>query len=118
MGPVHIFHSVRTTLMRTFLFGSNTLSPLLEIVADSGGSTSCDTQLNCRTLFTIATALLSPPFFGLLFFVLQSSSAETSTLCRIHIPILTYRLDIREDANSHKVISYNYLSRSICTAVN
>ena len=41
--------------------------PFREIAEDSGGSTSCDTQPNCRTLFTNATALLSPPFFGLLF---------------------------------------------------
>ena len=33
-----------------------------EIVVDSGGSVSCDTQLNGRTLFTITTALLYSPF--------------------------------------------------------
>ena len=33
----------------------------------SGGSASCDTQLNCRTLFTIATALLLSSVFGFLF---------------------------------------------------
>ena len=42
------------------------LGPFLEIAADSGGSAFCDTQLNCHTLFTTATALLSPSFFGFL----------------------------------------------------
>ena len=87
------FHGVRTSLMRNFdlnlpsdglccleclhdaaqllwdhtrRIDSNALVPFLEIVAESGGSTSCDTQPNCRALFTTATALLSPPFFGLL----------------------------------------------------
>ena len=36
------------------------------IVTDSGSSASCDTQPNPRSLVTIPTALLSPPFFGLL----------------------------------------------------
>ena len=35
---------------------------------------------------------------------LQSSSAERSTLRRICSPIFAERIDIREDANSHKVI--------------
>ena len=52
---------------RTRRTGSNTFVPFLEIVAESGGSVSCDTQLNSRTLFTLATALLSSPFFGFLF---------------------------------------------------
>ena len=33
------------------------------------------------------------------------------------IPIQFYKIDIREDANTHKVISYKYLSNSICTVV-
>ena len=87
------FHDVRTALMRTFdlyffsdgpllsrMFGwrSATLvnrtrrlgrkpfGPSQEIVTESGGSTSCYTQPNCCTLFTIVTALLSPSFFSLL----------------------------------------------------
>ena len=51
---------------RTRRIDSNALVPFPEIVAESGGSVSCDTQLNGRTLFTIATALLSSPFFGFL----------------------------------------------------
>ena len=89
------FHSVGTSLMRnfdlnftkrwTFIFSDVCLTqcslresyssklvptlfvPFREIAADSGGSVSCDTQLNCRTLFTTATALLSSSFFGFLF---------------------------------------------------
>ena len=51
---------------RTRRVGSKTFVLFPEINIESGGSASCDTQPNCRTLFTIATALLSPPFFGLL----------------------------------------------------
>ena len=36
---------------RTLRIDSNTLVPFLEIVAEFGGSVSCDTQLNCRALF-------------------------------------------------------------------
>ena len=91
-------------LNRTRRIGSNTFTPFLQIVAESGGSVSCDTQLNCRTLFTIATALLSPPFFLLfvwLFFNLPvregALSAEfTSRFSFIELtfgrmPILTER---------------------------
>ena len=81
------FHGVGTALMRTVdLYfiqrwtlalsdvcwaqrnscESKTFVPFREIVTNSGGSVSSDTQRYCRKLFTIATALLSPPFFGLL----------------------------------------------------
>ena len=87
------FHSVGTALMRTFdlcfvqrwtfVFSDGCLTQrssceshssnrpqnfvsFREITTDSGGSASCDMQPNFRTLFTRATALLSPPFFGLL----------------------------------------------------
>ena len=49
---------------RTRGIGPKIVVPFREIAADSGGSTFCDTQHNCRTSFTITTALLSPPFFG------------------------------------------------------
>ena len=84
---------------------------------ESGVSVSCDTQLNSRTLFAKAAALLSSPFFGFCFLVvLQPSSAEISTLRRIYNPIQTYGIDIREDVNTHKAIWCKYLSRSIYTA--
>ena len=69
---------------RTHRIGPKTFVSFREIAADSGGSTSCDTQSNCGTSFTIAVALLSPPFFGLLF-VPQPSREEMSTLCRIYM---------------------------------
>ena len=40
------------------------------------------------------------------------------TLRRIYIPIQTYGIDIREDANSQKVIQCKYLSRSFCMTVD
>ena len=77
------FHGVGTALMRTFnlvfysamdlcflgvnrtrRIGPKTFVPFLD--KDSGGSVSCDTQPNCRTLSKVAAALLSPPFFCLL----------------------------------------------------
>ena len=82
--------------------GSKTFVPFRKIAEDSDGSTSCDTQLNCRTLFIIATALL------ICLVVLQPSSAQMSTMRRTYIPIY-----IREDANTHKAIWCKYLSRSI-----
>ena len=33
------------------------------------------------------------------------------------IPLQFCKVDIREDANTHKVMSYKYLSKTICTAV-
>ena len=104
---------------RTRRTGPNTCVPFLEIFTESGGSVSCDTQLNCRALLTMATALLSSPFLGYLLVVLKPSSAGLSTLRRIFdIPIYFCRIDIREDANTHKVIWCKYLPKSIYTAVD
>ena len=49
--------------------------------------------------------------------VLQPRSAGTDTCLLLRIPIQFYRIDIREGANTHKVISYKYLSNRICTVV-
>ena len=74
-----------------------------EIVTYSGGSLSCDTRLNYCTLFdsycTSVTTLLWP-FIGLFL----------STARQVYIPFRTYTTDIREYANSHKVIWCEYLS--------
>ena len=51
---------------RSRRIGPKTCVPFREIAADSSGSTSCDTQPNCRTLVTTTTALLWSPFFGFL----------------------------------------------------
>ena len=91
-----------------------TFGPFLEIVTDSGGSTSCDTQPNCRTSFTKATASLYTtllrPFVGLFL----NLPVRKWALCAE----FTHKTDSREDANSHKVIWCKYLSRSFCTAVD
>ena len=57
--------TLRSFVNRKGRTGPKTFGPFLEIAEDYGGSASCDTQTICRTLFTVATALLSPPFFGL-----------------------------------------------------
>ena len=82
--------------------GPKTSLPFREIDEDCGRSVSCNTQPICRTSFTFATAFLSPSFFGFLFFFPQPLYAETSTHCRMYNPIQTFRIDIREDANSHR----------------
>ena len=48
---------------------------------------------------------------------LQPDCVQTSTYYRIYIPIRIHRLDIREDANNHKVIGCKCLSGNLCTAV-
>ena len=48
----------------------------------------------------------------------QPACVQMNTCRRIYNPIQTYRIDIREDANSHKVIKCKYFSRSFCTAVD
>ena len=50
------------------------------------------------------------PFSAFYSVVHQPSSAGTNNLCRISIPIQIYKIDIREDANSHKVILCKHLS--------
>ena len=102
---------------RTRRIGPTTFVPFLEIAADSGGSESCDTQLNCRTLFAMLLHFCHHPVSAFCLVVPQLSSAEISTLRRIYKPIQTFRTDIREDTNSHKVIQCKYLSRSVCSAV-
>ena len=79
---------------------------------------SCDTQLNSRTLFTIASALLSSPFFGFSFGCSSTfQCGNKHSAPNLHYnSIQACRIDIREDANTHKAIWCKYLSRSIYTA--
>ena len=74
------------------------------------------TQLS-HTVHNSVLHLCHHPSSACCWIVPQPSSAEKSTLRRIYIPLQTYRIDIREDANSHKVIYCKYLSRSFCAAV-
>ena len=48
---------------------------------------------------------------------LQPACAQMNTFPRICIPILFCRMDIREDANNHKVICCKNLSGNLCTVV-
>ena len=80
---------------RTRRIGSNTFLPFRKIDEDSGGSVSCDTQLNCRTLFPVTTALLSQLFFGPLFgwsSAIQCGNEHPApNYTRGRMPILTKR---------------------------
>ena len=49
--------------------------------------------------------------------VRQPYDAGTDTYPRLCNPILFCRIDVREDANTHKAISCKYLSKKICTVV-
>ena len=69
-------------------------------------------QHSCRRFFRFESSLSA---FNLV--VLQPCSGGTDTCPLLCIPIQFYRIDIREDANTHKVISYKYLPNSICTVV-
>ena len=70
---------------------------------NSGGSVSCNTQPNCRTSFTVATALLSPSFIGLLFGCSSTFLCGNDHLLPNLMPIPTRRIWCK------------YLSRSFCT---
>ena len=75
------------------------------------------TQLSHIFHFSHCTFVTSP-FSAFYSVVPQPSSAEISTQRRTYNPILTYKTDIREDANSHKVIECKNLSTSFCMAVD
>ena len=102
---------------RTRRIGPKTFEPLRKIVEDFGGcvlqyTTQLSHVFHQRHCFFVTT------MFGFSSVVPQPSCAETSTYCRIYTPIPTCRIDIRRDANSHKVIQCKYLSRNLCTAVD
>ena len=83
---------------RTCRIEPKTFVSFRKIAEDSGGSTSCNFQSNCRTSFTIATALLSPPFLGHLLCCSspfqcgnQHSTSNLEELTFGRMPILTRR---------------------------
>ena len=119
LRSVLIFQSVRTWLMKnfdlyffkrwSFLFSDVCLtqcSPRESYSSNWSEHFGSLPRNRCRLwrLSVLSTALWSSPFSALCLVVLQPSSAETSTLRRIYNPIQTYRIDILEDANTHKVI--------------
>ena len=60
---------------------SHHLCALPKIAADSGRSLSCDTQLNCRTLFIKDDALLSSPCFRFLCGLFFNLPVRNKALC-------------------------------------
>ena len=48
---------------------------------------------------------------------LQPACGQTRTFLRICIPILFCRIDVREDANNHKMVSCTYLWCNLCAVV-
>ena len=60
---------------------SQHLCALPKIAADSGRSLSCDTQLNCRTLFIKDDALLSSPCFRFLCGLFFNLPVRNKALC-------------------------------------
>ena len=111
LRSVLIFQSVRTWLMKNFdLYFFKRWSFLFSDVC----LTQCSPRESYSSNWSEHFGALprnrcrlwrrSSPFSDLCLVVLQPSSAETSTLRRIYNPIQTYRIDILEDANTHKVI--------------
>ena len=109
---------------RTRRIVSNTLLPFREIVAEYGGSASCDTtsQLsratcfpvlnsskctfhNCKRIFVITL------FRAFHLVVRQPRDAGTDTCLLFYIPISFHRIDSQEDANTHKAIRCKYHSK-------
>ena len=79
---------------------------------DPDGSESCETQPTCGKVFTIATALLSSLlpfgrlFFGFFIWLFFNLKVREQTLVTCFTSQFCFlQIDIREDANTHKVIS-------------
>ena len=79
-----------------------------------------------RHILTLGTAFLSSlslflvngrSFSAFCLVVRQPYDAGTNTYPLPYIPIRFYRIDIREDANTHKAIACKYISSSIYTVV-
>ena len=104
-------------LYRTRRVDPKTFVLFRKISKDSGGSVSWNRQTNWRASSKIATAPMSPSFFVFLLGWPSTCLCANEHQHRICIPILFHRFDIREDANSHKVIWCKYLSSNLCTAV-
>ena len=84
-----------------------------KIDEDSGGSVTCDTQLNCRALFTIAPALLSSPFFGFLFGCSSTFLCRKWALCAE----LTSRFSFIEFTFGRMPILYDF-TMTVCVLVS
>ena len=86
---------------RTRRIGPKTFVLFRKIDKDSGGCVSWNTHPNCRTSFNNSHCIFVTTFLGAFYLVVpQPSCAKTSTCCRLYNPILTFKTNIREDANS------------------
>ena len=128
-----LFPDTRMTLRRLSESYSFELVPRLRCMGfprdflswETSVSESCDTQPNCDTLFTIATAFLSSlSLFGWscsfsAFYLVghQPCNAETDTYLQRYNPFHFCSIDTRADANIHKTFTCKYLSNNICTVV-
>ena len=154
-GPVLKFHSVGTSVMRNFdmfsqrwsflfpdtrltwrrLGGSYSLNwfqdflhrvfPRHFLPWETIASECCDTQPNCDTQFTTATAFLSSlyPFLGSVFFFcffwlfINRVMRKQTLVSSLRTRFTFYRIGIRSDANIHNAFACRYLSNNICTVV-
>ena len=87
---------------------------------------STDTQPNCDTFSTIASAFLSsftPLLVGIVAFLWFFVWLFINLMMREHTLIpgfpsrFCFRIDTQADANIHKTFACRYLSNSICTVV-
>ena len=115
---------------RTFPIGSKTICTWLlrdSLPWETSASESCETQPNCgkkislqplhycrRFLFFCGNSSLSLIFCLV---VHQPDDAGTNTYPWLHTQFLFCKIDIWEDANTHKAIACKYLSNNICTVV-
>ena len=102
----------------THRIGVRMFELLRKIDEDFGGSISWNTQPNCRVLFSIATALLSPSFlepFARLFFNLAMRTR--ALFYRICIHSRTCTTSILEDAIFHRMNWCNFLWGNPCMAI-
>ena len=99
---------------RTRRLGSNTPLPVLEFVVESGGSVSCDTQLNCL-LPQVSLCLWAPRTLHNSNWTFVFILLRLSVWLFCYLPVRTwapnsktqislYRTDIREDAYTHTAI--------------
>ena len=112
-----LLDAAQLSVNRTRRIGPRTVVPFREIDTDSGGSASLwyATQVS-HTFHCSYCTFVTTLFSAFCSVVPQPSSAGMSTLRRIFR--FWPKNDIREDANSHKVIQCKYLSRSFCTTVS
>ena len=101
------------------------VSPKLFCSLRTSAPEPCETQPNCGTLFTIATAFLSSLSFlfgvallGLFIWLFINRLMRKQTLVSsLNNPFHFYRIGTRSDANIHKAFACRYLSNNICTVV-